>query len=44
MGGITNLQHHSAVSPVCQGRPATVFCDSWMERACRGAGFHMNFS
>ena len=38
MGGTTNLRHHSAVSPVCQGRPTTVFCNSRMERACHGAG------
>ena len=43
MGGITNLRHHSAVSPVCQGWPATVFCNSRMECACRGAGLHKNF-
>ena len=42
-GGITNLRHHSAVSPVCQGQPATVFCNFQMERACHGAGLHKNF-
>ena len=44
MGGNNKSSTPLFVSPVCQGRPATVICNSWMERARRGAGFHKNFS